>query len=158
MSILKWGSYGISPMLGAQPAVIERISKAQDIVWADYTNADTILVFKLPVNVKILDAGIMCEDCDNGTDAVFELDITDGTTSYAVLGTSAILQTGGLDSLKFNSEGTTAVTEGTSALGAVTDNNDYEMIATVTAKGATTEGDVRFFVKYTNVLEAGESS
>lgn len=123
--------------------------------------ADIFKIFKLPPDVKFLGAKLHTNDLDSGTTLLFDLIVTNGTTTKYFFNAHVVGQAGGAA----NSDDVTGATvldafDTDSAIGWVSDNDNYELrlVAEAGATGAGSGDDLYVAVQYTSALESGEAT
>lgn len=123
---------------------------------------DVIKIFKLPPDVKILWARVDSEDIDSATSLVWDLRVYNGTTTKYLIQSGTVGRSAGfVDSRDAGGTGVLSKFATDSAIGYVTNNDDYRVEYAVTtapagAGGATPSIEVE--IAYTSQLESGDAA
>lgn len=154
----------ISPIVRSVSFELANLTGAAGSAADPLETSDVIKLFKLPPDVEILSARFDCEDLESSTGALdLNLIITNGTTSkflFEALTTAP--RAGGSASTEDLSsvEGVFSAFDANSAIGWVTDNDNYYVAITVDA-GATAAGSgdaIRVVVTYKAALESNQAA
>lgn len=123
--------------------------------------SDVIKIFKLPPDVKIIDAQFHSNALDSGSSLDLDLVVTNGTTTkYLFDGITVGRAGGGISTHDAATTGFMDAFDTNSAVGWVIDNDNYYLALNVAAgsAGAGTGDDIYITVSYTSALESNEAT
>lgn len=144
----------------AKMDIATAIGNTSGTTGANPLEADDVLRFlKLPAYAKILWGRIDSEALDSATSANIDLRITDGTTTKYLMVDNTIVRGGGFaDTRDAACVGVQDMYDSGSAVGFVTDNDEYrvELFVEDAPAGAGAGSDVAVTIAYTMLLEPGE--
>ena len=154
----------ISPIVRSVSFELANLTGAAGSAADPLETSDVIKLFKLPPDVEILGGRFDCEDLESSTGALdLNVVVTNGTTSkflFEALTTApragGVATTEDLGSV----EGVFSAFDANSAIGFVTDNDNYYVAITVDA-GATAAGSgdgIRVVVYYKAALESNQAA
>jgi len=121
---------------------------------------DVVKFFKLPPDVKLLWARVDSEDLDSSTTLVWDLSVTNGTTTKYLFQSGTIGQSAGfVDTRDADGTGVLNKFSTNAGVGFVTDNDNYwvQYKCTTAPTGAGSGDEIIVEVAYTSQLESGEA-
>lgn len=122
---------------------------------------DVIKFFKLPPDVKILWARVDSEDIDSATSLVWDLQVTNGTTTKLLFDDATVGRSAGfVDSRDAGGTGVLSKFATDSAIGyVVPDDNYYVAYKCITAPAGAGSGDeIEVEIAYTSNLESNDAA